>query len=542
MQTNHPIYRFRVGSGLAVLLVLSVWPAWGYAAGLEDTASRQDQLKQDAQVSAGEVKTLLTSILQQVNQNLRPESSVIEQAATLLEDSKRTASAYDDTQKAEYMLLQAWTDFFTGRLPGAVNWSMRACKTDEASQDAWISQALFNQLSGKRPVEPKIQRPDAQPERGNERDMGAYRRPAPQPRRRANENAVTRTAVVPYSRKGTLEFDVLALRGDMLRERFNRFTYTADDDATVEYKPGEDALCVFFWQAEPIASDANDLSGGQTARPAAPRGAEMLNGYSGDAQDLSLENQQKYVSTVFAACREQEQVTMLQLNTNDRRTAEQLSGTSVTGENMPPLVFAADPDSGAGAFARVEARIPFLLIADNTGVVRYAGPAKGFMPAFILSHLTGVSILLNGAAGQSQPAERMNGLRGEFEMSSPGPRMMMPRMIPTVPPADPNRPAAADPNAVSASRPRPRPMPAAEEPDVPLEGQVDAEKLLAGATVEIEACRTIRGKSPAKGVTACKTVLEKYPGTPYAEQAKELLRRVPERYWETYGIAELLGY
>jgi hypothetical protein len=540
MRMNHPTYRFWIGAGLAVMLVLSVSSARGYAEREGGESSRQDQLKQEAQASAGEIKTLLTAILQQANQNLRPEPSVIEQAATLLEDSKRSASAYDETQKAEYMLLQAWTEFYAGRLPGAVNWSLRACKTDEASQDAWISQALFSQLSGKRPVEPKIQRPEAQPERGNERD-GMNRRPTPQPRRRANENTVTRADVVPYSRKGTLEFDVQALRGDMLKERLTRFTYTSSGATAVEYKPGEDTLCAFIWQAEPSISDANDLSGGQTARA-----AERLNGgYTEDSQGLSLENQQKYVSTVFAACQGQEQITMLQLNTNDRRTAEQLSRTHAAGDNMPPLVFAADPDSGAGAFGRVEARVAFLLIADNTGVVRYAGPAKGFMPAFILSHLTGVSIPLSGG-GQSRPAEGMNGLRGEFEMGRPGPRGIMPRIIPTVPPADPNGPAASDPNAVSAApvRPRsmPRPIPAAEEPGMPLQDQVTAEKLLEGAKIEIEACRTIRGKSPAKGVTACKTVLEKYPGTPYAEQAKDLLRKVPERYWKDYGIADILGY
>lgn len=536
LRTNFRHWK-RVFIGLTVLLAVSAQWVWGYEERgrqrrEEPDNSRQEQLRQEAQSSAADIKAALTDILQQVNKNQDPEAAVIEKAATLLEDNKRFAIAYDEDQKAEYMLLQAWTEFYQDKPLGALNWSLRACKTDEASQDVWISQALFSLLSGKRPLEPRIQRP----ERGSERDMetNTTRRPRPRANAQVN-NGAREVEVEPYSRKGTLNFDLLALRGDMLKERFSRVTYKTVDGSTVEYKPGEDTLCLFFWQAESVAADANDLSVRQG------RQSEVMNNGGNQDPQRSLEAPQKYINQIFSVCKEQSQITCLQLNTNDRRTAEQLAAAPAkTGSgDAPPLVYAANPDSGAVDYIGVEAQIPFLLIADNKGVVRYAGPAADFMPAFILSHLTGVEIPLGGASqnGAASPVDMLR--RDEFEAVSRGPRVVLPTRLPEPKIADPNKPAA-DPNAISAvpmreSKP-------AEKPEMTLEDQVAADKLLALAQMEIEACRKIRGKSPVQGVDACKEVLEKYPGTTYAEQAREQLRRVPQRYWEKYGIADLLGY
>jgi len=71
-----------------------------------------------------------------------------------------------------------------------------------------------------------------------------------------------------------------------------------------------------------------------------------------------------------------------------------------------------------------------------------------------------------------------------------------------------------------------------------IEDQYEAEKLLEEAAMHIEACRKIRGKSPRQGIEACREVLEKYPNTPYADKARDWLRRVPERYREDYEITD----
>ena len=76
-----------------------------------------------------------------------------------------------------------------------------------------------------------------------------------------------------------------------------------------------------------------------------------------------------------------------------------------------------------------------------------------------------------------------------------------------------------------------------------IEDQYEAEKLLEEAAMHIGACRKIRGKSPQKGILAARQVLEEFPNTEYAQQARELLRRVPSRWKERHGLTdEELGY
>jgi hypothetical protein len=41
-----------------------------------------------------------------------------------------------------------------------------------------------------------------------------------------------------------------------------------------------------------------------------------------------------------------------------------------------------------------------------------------------------------------------------------------------------------------------------------------------------------------KGVDMCRNIMRKYPDTKYAEEARKLLRKVPERHKERYNITD----
>ena len=325
----------------------------------------------------------------------------------------------------------------------------------------------------------------------------------------------------------------------MLKERFARIEYQTRDGSKVEYKPGENTLCIFFWQVEPARTDAED---------AAADGADgdveaMRRPDSGSSPKLSLNSQGQYFSNIYEVLKDHPQITCFSLNTNDLQDAERVAtgmDDDFARETMDkPMVFASNPESGAAAFVGVKAQTPFMLIADKEGIVRYAGPAAGFMPAFVLTHLTGIEISLDGSRqAQTQPRQSRGPareLRDDMgQMSERRPRRVTRPKVSKPSVADPNRPAG-DPNSVPAAGTN---KPAAKPVEMTLEDEIKADKLLALAEVEIGVCRKMPARNPEKGIVACREVLKKYPGTKYAEQARELLRDVPQRYKEKYEITD----
>jgi hypothetical protein len=113
---------------------------------------------------------------------------------------------------------------------------------------------------------------------------------------------------------------------------------------------------------------------------------------------------------------------------------------------------------------------------------------------------------------------------------------------PNKPVSDPNNPAA-DPNALPRNVKRP-PMPRQQQepPTLSLEDEVQAGHLLNLAQMKIGESRKLRS-NPKQGIEACRQILAEFPNTPYAQQARDLLRQVPERYQKMNNITdEELGY
>jgi len=479
--------------------------------------SRKEQMRQEAQATHQQVKDVLTELLGAAVKNERPSDTLLAECEEVLEENKQNALAYDQKQRADYMLLQAWTGYYRENLAEALSWSMRACKQDEASQDAWISQAVFNMLSGKRPLEPRIEKPKP------ELDMRRTMNPRP---RRNNQVDVQKYEPEPYSVKGTLDFDLLSVRSEMFRERFERMECRTMSGKTIEYVPGRDIFCALFWQsvaAPAEETDPNSPTNGSRAPAEAPR---MLPGYGGSSQGADIDSQRQYFLNLMKACKDVKSVKFVQVDTIRPKDLSSVSLSSYDDKGVATVV-AAHPDCNAKRLA-CDASVPFMMVVDKDGAVKYAGPGAGFVPAFILSEISGQAI-------DTQP----QGL-GMLGTTSLDRRTFELRDLSRSFKADPNVPAA-DPNQPRVDRPRLPTQAVPDESDFPgqeLEDQYDAQKLLQLAQMKIEQSRTIRGSSPEQGIIAARKVIEKYPNTPEAQKAKELLRRVPDRYKQKYNITE----
>ncbi len=584
---------------LIIMLLAMVLPALGYEErgrrGRSNDRSarpenpRREEKRQQTQESFKQIDELLRQVLETANRNECPEATFIEEAQTTLRKNKQLALSYDSPQKTVYMLLQAWCDFYDGNLQNASRWSLRACKEDANNQDAWVSQTLFSLLAGAKPMEQRAKR-DSRSQSGQRRHESEFSRPR---RRNGDLDGAGRTPMgfghgmneTSRSHKGILDFDLRSLNKAMLQKRFERFAYMAADGSEVIYVPETNIMCLFFWQAEPV-SEPNDVETEGSRQPRnrnTGRRPSNTNTYAdiatpAELEKVSLEKQRPYFEKMSQVCRENDQVLFAEINTNELTTAEGVIKNipdKRLEEGEVPIVFAADPESGAEHFIGTDARTPFMAVIGKDGKVKYAGVVQGFFPAIIVSQLTDIEMSLDkltqsrstSSPSLTSPSTTV-GQPGSFqdpffdELMGMDPMMHKPvekiaKKEPPRPAVDPNSPAV-DPNepiskpkvtvkkeskSKPAAKPKPAPKKPAEKPELSLADQVAAEKLLTQAEVQIETCRKLPGKSPLLGIQACRKVREKYPNTEYAEKARYWLRKVPEKYREKYEITdEELGY
>jgi hypothetical protein len=525
-----------------VFLVFSIgaWAAEpgrrGRENGRSEVDARKQQMEQEAQAMASVVQKALTDLLEPVPQNQRPSQDLIQKSQLVLENTKRYFPGFEDKPKAQFMLLQAWTAFYQGDSEQALNWSIRACRTDEASQDTWISQAAFGLLNGRPPAIPRIKKP--RPEPKPERAMA--RRP------RRNETVV-RAKPQPYSEKGILEFDLLGLNIRMFREQFEKMEFQTTAGEKIAYTPGTDTLCMLFWEDIPVMPAGTEHSQQQPAngvqdevqkaiqeamQQAVPEMAEGMSMDSGDvygnSQKTGIQSQRHYFEVLMNACKDVPEIKFLQINTFKPSLPEAVNVLPDDSQGPIPTVIAAAPQSNAQQFAGLPMAKPFMVIVDKEGGVRYAGTAADFVPAFILTGLTGVEIDL---AKQSQTEVYPEEMMDPMMMEMPAGRDAI---DPNRPASDPNNPVA-DPNAPARNTNRP---PTSEE----LSIEYQAGKDLEYAEFYINAARK-KFQTYKQGVDMCREIIRKYPGTKYEHEARLLLRRVPEDKRGTYNIMdEELGY
>lgn len=536
--------------------------------GTDPRKMRQEQMREQARQHVSQIEQNLKTVLELANKNQRLEETQVQQAQSVLDESKRFVAVFEEQEKGIYMLLQAWTSFYQAPPPEALSWSLRACKTDEASRDAWNSQALFSILSDKRPVLPRLETSEP------------TRRPQRSPRRRRDEGLVGYAAATqPYTQQGVLDFDVLELNPRMFQQQLGQIELQTASGEKIEYKPGTDTLCMLLWQDVPVsADDVNDLQQQLQQTPEetvqlaiqgmeqeVQRAAqEMIEGMAMGAfgayssQTADIDSQRSYVEQLMSACKDHPDIKFVQINTFAPRQPEALNALPDYSQEPIPMVIAAAPNSNARQFLNWGQEKPLMVIVDTEGKVKFAGPAEGFMPAFILTELTGVEIDLAKQKQQQKTSPGQMTMPDRPEMMDP---MMMEMMMQETPltqtkPADPNRPSdpnvagRPDPNAPSSQlpsqRPPQRPPTQKQQYDFPtqaIEDQIRAEKLLQSAQMHIDESRKLRMKNPKQGIEDARKVLEEFPNTPYADQARELLRRVPDRWKKQHNITdEELGY
>ncbi len=499
-----------------------VWAGVSLAAAANgDTDAKREQLRLEAQGTYGSVERALKTTLEKINLNQRLTDEQLKKAGQMLETNRRHFTLYEAPQKAGFMLFQAWVCYFQNDPVGAINWASRACKEDPTSGDAWASQTAIALALGRRPLEPQAARPRPQGRRPrSEEDMAAMG---------------DMSAPVGYGTQGVLTFDLNALRREVMRERLTLQEFKSPDGQTVLFRPNENMLCLLLWKAQTAAETDDPFADkpAETAAPASPDAMGMpgMPGMTpadqGSAEVSPLAEQQAYFEAMSDALAEQKEMRFVEISLNAAADAEKVSAERLSAV---PLVFAAAAGSGATAFGRIDANTPVMLIIDKDGQIKYAGPASGFMPAFILSHLTGKPIDLGVLQVQPGEIPVMDPSAASPETAGGAP-MMPPPGMPGMP--MPEMENTAPEQAAPAEK---------KYKELPVEQQVEAEKKIAFIRDLYIRGSKMRVQSYKRGVDMCREIMRDYPGTIYAEEARMLLRQVPENRRSTYNITnEELG-
>ncbi len=539
-------------------------------------AEKNQQLQAEAtpaiQAMGDQVKELLTM----VNEMRRPDPARLTIAEQSLKESGRFIRRFDQNIQCEYGLLDAWLKYFKNDIPGAAMSASTAFKADAQNNDARITFAAMSILSGRRPTGVVVKRETPMANDRNDRNgADARRQMADQQRNRARTGETTEQLLTATPSTGTLlQVDINALNLELFEQKVPSLQSQCVNSTNFSYSPGQSGLCLLFWQVRPksfvpavapVAGEPNqpgaaprpgqrtpapaaqrDLTGGGDSGAPMDRTRDRSTGRMGDARGIgmmdyqgmtpgygttgirsTLETESTAFGQLFLAHYADPGLKFLGVNTDNAASKKEAVGRIVQNPWPWAQAFVSDAQSGLGQFARVEAETPILAIADKTGTIRYAGPAAGFLAPMILEHIGGI-----GSSAPSAPPAP----------AAPKPAAPVTPSAPKSQPAIPAVPANSAPKLMTSAS-------ASLEDIEPTEEELEENPSLYEAAKKLQFAKTLfipsgqkRFMTSKNGVETCREILRRWPNTKYSEEARQLLRKIPEDEQKRYNITnEELG-
>jgi hypothetical protein len=507
--------RIYMVSGIFVLSLLSA-----YCFGAAEPRNPQTP---DPKVTEAAIKIQqsLDIILTEVNKGSKPTASHLAGSQRLLEEFRRYFSQMDDKAKAQYCLLQSWSAYYADEIEVAHLNAAKACKLDATDGDAWASQVAMALLADKRPMMPRTAKS------------------ARTQRNRANGGESPEAAQTAASiQKGKLDFDLSLFLAEAVGKQIEPLQLHCLNGTTLDYQPGSESLCLLFWrkftQAIPatVMTDPNGKAIPQAAVPEMMIRNEGMNS-TGNFGQPSEETFYGVFGKLFQAGIGGGRMKFLAVNldTTTHRKQPQPWAQVIIADQAESIFpdFRSMPMSNDSV----------LLITDTTGTIRYAGPATGFIAPMLCEEITGNTTPLSGKTkntiesvlsplvsmdSNSLAAIDSNSLLIDSN-SLPADSNSLLRAI--------QAPAVQQP-AVQAEQPRPQ----NQYKELSEEDKIQAEKLI-NYTEDLFMKAAGRHVGTYKrGVELCRQVMKDYPGSEYADRARQLLRQVPENQRTRYGITD----
>ncbi len=549
---------------------------------------RRDQAGQAIDIAAREMDQMLVQVLEMVNQQARPRPEMVDASKRAVIAARKYGPRYSAALKCEILMLQAWNGYFADDMPTAVMAASKAYKTNSTNRDAEATNATMALLMDRKPkkIEPRKPRTTSSNySRGgrNNPQVDAYART--QNTRGAGQNGRASSGNI-------LDLDVDAIDLDLIGQTVPAMQVNCLNSTTFNYDPAQSNLCILFWQlgSKDASGEPNDMTTGRPrsmrgrsasrstpARRGGGRGVYDERGYDGGRNPYeergsgggrgayeergygggrgaydergygggpgaydgygagsrqpnagrAARNVDPFASgmtaygQLFGSYLGHPKVKFLAVNVDPLRSAPTVVNKLLESPWPWAHVMAAQPGSGMAQYADINSKQPMLAIVDTSGKIKYAGPAAGFLPSMMLKRLAGApasSGSLRPPVGTTPPRPRtiFNPFKGLLGGQSNKPK--------------PDQPA--------------QPVPVNPQPNRTNEddSEITPESYQAGKLLEYAKMFVSAGRKPVltskKGVDICRQIIREYPNTKYEQEARMLLRRVPEYERKRYNITD----
>jgi hypothetical protein len=523
---------------------------------------RQDERMQERSEAVGNaaeaIDTNLVEMLNLVNELQRPNMGQMGSAQRSLEKSRKYLKEFSENITCQYYMLNAWINYFDSDAEKALMPATQAFRKDSSNNDAHATQAAMAILSGQKPLNlrPEKQAQQDQEPAGRMTRGGAGRQSrgrtgrqgTPSRRGRTGSDAAYGSAGAGGTYSGTvssgniLNLNADSIKADWLGQKIGSLQFSCLNGTKFSYDPADEKLCMLFWNL--TSQDSAGNSDSEESRniglsSSAPAGGRYERSRSrpdrmsrmgrasmpdrttyqtgrgafdnADASGDPLSSQMSAFANLFNSEFQNPGLKFVAINTDPPQSKPEVMAKLLenpwpwaqTMLNNPP---AAEQLADTN-IAKLDSAEPMLVICGENGTAKYAGPAAGFLAPMVLRELTGTD----------------PGLGAQYLM-----------------------PAQTDPNLLaSLSTPAGSSITteAIGQPQVQLQQNTDitaedfqAQKLLEYARGLFVPAGRKRFLSSKTAVDLCRQIINEYPNTSYADEARKLLRTVPPEEQKRYNI------
>jgi len=535
---------------------------------------KRQQFQQEAATAAPEVETECIKFISYINSGQKPDEPNLNSALRNIARNRKFAPVFNEQQKGVYYTLASWVYYFDQ-------------KPDKAMKQAVLGKKSAPQNSNvtKTNLGLSLIYKDYVLAAADLAGRGETTESTPQ---------IGESQSNQQSSSGQLNLDINSIRADLLGKIFDIRPSSPGTD-----KPAKDILCLLLWKIdaneldsfappkEPNSVEANEPNkppqelntsaqptqelAARTPTPPNPAGSPQSSPAGSPPsssesmrqpppmspmppQQVMFGQQAKPMSALEAFSKLQSRFSkdaraiFLGINLNDISKTQNFQNWRAKNPQPWPI---------APPFAQLQEKVisflgaspnkPMLLVVGPDSTVRYIGDVNSFLPRMIISNI------LDNPLEFAEPNEPNEPNKpGQPNEPNQPPSLadapVAPVQVAPPPAAEPNKsrqtPPVKDVNQNSrAVRTTLPPVVNKNAPDEEFtENDYQAITLLENARTFFKIGNRLQYHTYAKPIEMCRTVIKDYPNTKYAEQARILMRNVPERYRDRFNITnEELG-